>query len=291
MNTSTITMPDIKDFERRRFENFIKEKNFLEVRKLDDETYEVSNPEKNVFYRVTKNMTEDGVVFAECTCKDFTGRCMDFTPIPARCKHIFACLDWHKTQTKKPQEAEKSQQQQQPQEQSPQPEKENREPEREEKNMEAKKFDPQKYLIKVKGKDYLEVKFRLHWFRTEHKDWGIQTTIQKLDLERGIAVVKAEVFDEKGNLRSSGMKMELQKNFFDYCEKAETGAIGRALAALGYGTLQTFDLDEGIENGRIADSPVQLPAKNAVRGKNGNGNGKTGIKNTDVNINKVIERW
>lgn len=289
MSNATIIFPDIKDFERRRFENYIKEKNFLDVRKLDDETFEVSNPEKNVFYRVTKNITEDGVVFAECTCKDFSGRCMEYEPIPARCKHIFACLDWHKTQTKKPQESEtKYQPQQQPHPQ-PQPQKENREQEREEKSMEAKKFDPQKYLIKVKGKDYLEVKFRLHWFRIEHPEWGIKTEIVKLDTERGIVVVRADILNDQGRPVSSGLKMELQKNFFDYCEKAETGAIGRALAALGYGTLQCFDMDEGIENGRIADSPVQVPAKNMLKGRNGNG--RTGNKDTPVEIKKVIDRW
>lgn len=37
--------------------------------------------------------------------------------------------------------------------------------------------------------------------------------------------------------------MEVKSSFADYAEKAETGAIGRALAALGYGTLQTFDLE------------------------------------------------
>ncbi len=129
------------------------------------------------------------------------------------------------------------------------------------------KFDPKKYMIKFGGKDYLEVKFRLHWFRLEHCDWQIITEIVKLDLLRGIAVVKASVLNDKGEVLSSGHKMEYQKNFFDFLEKAETGAIGRALAALGYGTLQCFDLDEGIEEGRIVDAPVSFgsdaPAKKA----------------------------
>jgi hypothetical protein len=42
--------------------------------------------------------------------------------------------------------------------------------------------------------------------------------------------------------------------FKDYLEKAETGAIGRALAMCGYGTQFTGDeLDEGV---RIVDAPV-----------------------------------
>jgi hypothetical protein len=101
----------------------------------------------------------------------------------------------------------------------------------------------------------------------EHAAWDIRTEIANLDLEKGIALVRADIFDEKGNHKSSGLKMEVKSSFGDYAEKAETGAIGRALAALGYGTLQTFDLEEGIEKGRIADAPVKLD-----RDK---GNGKT----------------
>ena len=133
--------------------------------------------------------------------------------------------------------------------------------------MKDHSFDPQKHLIKIKGKDYLEVKFRLHWFRLEHPSWDIKTELVKLDLEKGISLVRADIYDEKDNHRSSGMKMEYQKNFFDHTEKAETGAIGRALAALGYGTLQTFELDEGIEKGRIVDAPVGLGGNNGGNGK------------------------
>lgn len=150
------------------------------------------------------------------------------------------------------------------------------------------KFNPQKHLIKVKGKDYLEVKFRLHWFRTEKALWDIRTEIVKLDLERGIAIVRADIYDEQGKHKSSGLKMEYQKNFFDYVEKAETGSIGRALASMGYGTLQSQELDEGIEEGRICDSPVQTFQKATVNQINylrkiiSENNGKAGITESDV---------
>lgn len=129
--------------------------------------------------------------------------------------------------------------------------------------MDNKKFNPEKYLIKVKGKDYLEIKFRLHWFRQENSEWDIKTEIVKLDLLRGVAVARADIYDKQGNHKSSGFKMENQENFPDYLEKAETGAIGRALSSLGYGTLQCFDIDECLEPGkeRICDSPVSLPQK------------------------------
>jgi len=151
------------------------------------------------------------------------------------------------------------------------------------------KFNPQKYLIKVKGKDYLEVKFRLHWFRQEKALWDIRTEIVKLDLERGIAIVRADIYDEQGSHKSSGLKMEYQKNFFDYVEKAETGSIGRALASMGYGTLQSQELDEGIEEGRICDSPVGSSSQKAtvnqinyLRKIIKEHNGKAGVTETDI---------
>ncbi len=113
-------------------------------------------------------------------------------------------------------------------------------------------FNPNEHLSSVKGQSYLEVKWRLAWFRSEHPGGSITTEIVTLDVERGLAVVKAFVTTEDGAM-ATGTKMECARHFGDYLEKAETGSVGRALAALGYGTQFTGDeLDEG----RIVDSPV-----------------------------------
>ena len=119
-------------------------------------------------------------------------------------------------------------------------------------------FDPKKHLTKIKGKDYLEVKFRLHWFRQEKPLWDVKTEIIKLDTEKGIAAVRSDIYDEQGIHKSSGLSLETMKSFPDYLEKAETSATGRALAVLGYGTLQSVELEEG----KIADSPVRSGANN-----------------------------
>ncbi len=113
-------------------------------------------------------------------------------------------------------------------------------------------FNPNEHLSKVKGQDYLEVKWRLAWFRSEHPGGSITTEIVTLDVERGLAVVKACVMTEDGAM-ATGTKMECARHFGDYLEKAETGSIGRALAALGYGTQFTGD---ELTEGRIVDSPV-----------------------------------
>ncbi len=143
-------------------------------------------------------------------------------------------------------------------------------------------FNPEKYLIKVKGKDYLEVRYRIHWMRQEHPDYSIKTEVTTLDLEKGIAIIKADIFDAAGKHLATGHKMEYQKNFFDFVEKGETGAIGRALASLGYGTLQCFDMEEGLEKGRIADSPVTMPQGKPGNGKSYSNFNKLGIKTVNV---------
>lgn len=114
-----------------------------------------------------------------------------------------------------------------------------------------KKFNPSEHLMQLKGKDYLQVMWRLVWFREEHPAWGIETTALSVD-EKG-ALFCSKIYDENGNLVSSGHGSETPKDFGDYIEKAETKAVGRALAMLGYGTQFAPELDEG---DRIVDSPV-----------------------------------
>ena len=123
----------------------------------------------------------------------------------------------------------------------------------------AKKFNPNEYLTKLKGKDYLEVKYRLVWFREDHPDGSIETDI--IELTDARCVMRARVQLPGGGI-TTGYGSEEPKDFKDYIEKAETKAIGRALAALGYGTQFAPELDEG---DRIVDSPVQ-PKQTPQRG-------------------------
>ncbi|MHB0868370.1 MAG: hypothetical protein ACYC66_13955 [Chloroflexota bacterium] len=119
-------------------------------------------------------------------------------------------------------------------------------------------FDPSKYLRKLGGKDYLEVKWRLLWLRTEHPDAVMHTEMVKL--EDDFALFKAHVAIP-GAGESTGWGSETRQDFFDYIEKAETKALGRALAALGYGTqfCEDFDFAAGSAgNAHVVDSPVDL---------------------------------
>ena len=130
-------------------------------------------------------------------------------------------------------------------------------------------FDPNKYMLKLpKTKkvkmangqirfeqvdaDYLPVAPRIAWFRREHPDWSIITKTE--ELANKAVVMKAIIRNSDKRIIATARKKETEIGFPDYIEKAETGAVGRALAMCGYGTLQAPEFDEG---DRIADSPIE----------------------------------
>ena len=130
-------------------------------------------------------------------------------------------------------------------------------------------FDPSKYMLKLpKTKkvslpngqvrwekteaDYLPVAARIAWFRKDHPLWSIITEVEQLGNKA--VVMKATIKDMLGTVIATAKKKETEIGFRDYIEKAETGAIGRALAMCGYGTLQAPEFDE---QDRLADTPVE----------------------------------
>lgn len=162
-------------------------------------------------------------------------------------------------------------------------------------------FNPREHLMNIKNKqgatEYLPVQWRLVWFRQECPNGTIETELVHLDLDKeteeetyvwnqekrrsekviktakGIAIFRATVKDGKGGI-ATGTKMEKAASFPDYLEKSETGSVGRALAALGYGTQFAPELNE---EHRIVDSPVDRAA--AAESGNGNGYGASGSTN------------
>lgn len=140
------------------------------------------------------------------------------------------------------------------------------------------RFNPNNHLVQLKSKqgsqDYLPVQWRLVWFRSQCPEGSITTELLHLDLDKevtveayvwnattrksekvtktaqGIAVFRATVTDGSGIATGTGS--ESAADFSDFIEKAETKAIGRALAGLGYGTQFAPELSEG----RVVDAPV-----------------------------------
>ncbi|HKP52292.1 MAG TPA: hypothetical protein VJ183_06535 [Chloroflexia bacterium] len=146
----------------------------------------------------------------------------------------------------------------------------------------AQSFDPAQYLSKFDGKDYLEVKWRIMWLRSEHPDARMTTEIVQHNEEAGFALFRAEVELPDGG-RSTGWGSETVRDFHDYIEAAETKALGRALASLGYGTqfCQDFDFSANARPGtaQVVDAPVNLAAPRSIgsrSGSFGNGNGNSG---------------
>jgi len=123
-------------------------------------------------------------------------------------------------------------------------------------------------LITLKGKDYLMVAHRLIWFNEEVKRYNINTQFIHLDDNQTVCKATVNVFNENGDLikSASATKRETKSDFSDHTEKAETSAIGRAVALLGFGTqFAIADLEEG---DRLADSPVVNTKAETTKEKN-----------------------
>jgi hypothetical protein len=107
-------------------------------------------------------------------------------------------------------------------------------------------FNPQEHLIDYQGKPYLPVVSRVVWFREKHGDkYSIETTVAPIGTSSVLG--SASIRNESGRILATAHKTK-PINEKDSFAKAETGAIGRALGFLGFGTeLATQDFEEGDE--------------------------------------------
>lgn len=156
-------------------------------------------------------------------------------------------------------------------------------------------------FINLKGKAYLPARRRVQWMRgvpEAHPAWTIDTVIvehqrgkrvSQTKVDGGYALVRANIVDESGRLIATGLKSEYSENFPDYLEKAETGAIARALAVAGYGTESALDFDEGADGGRIADSPVDRPNIGAANVSSAVGKGGRTAAPSSAQVNAVAK--
>lgn len=131
-------------------------------------------------------------------------------------------------------------------------------------------FDPSHYLTKVGSADYLEVKWRLVWLREKHPDADLDTEL--VSHEGQLAVFRCRIIIP-GAGKATGWGSEAIDDFRDYLEKAETKAIGRALAALGFGTQFCPDHEFGAASGKVVDAPVNYTSTRGRELTNG-GNGQ-----------------
>ncbi len=151
-------------------------------------------------------------------------------------------------------------------------------------SSDEQKFNPNKHMrvferrqrqrdgsYKTVKIDYLDVKWRIVWFREEHPEGSIETLLKSTPGEPP-AVMQATVryvdqYDDQGKplwVTVTGWGQCDQDDWSDWLEKAETRAIGRALALAGYGTQFCEDFEEV-----IADGPVDQGERRQPQQRNG----------------------
>lgn len=130
-------------------------------------------------------------------------------------------------------------------------------------------------LLDLRGKPYLQVAHRLVWFRERYPTGNIVTSL--ITITEDYAIARAEIAID-GRVIATGTKKETEEGFPDFIEKAETGAIGRALAIAGFGTQFEPEFDE---EDRLADAPIEV-ARKATNGAAANSSSIAALANVLV---------
>ena len=109
---------------------------------------------------------------------------------------------------------------------------------------------------------YMDVKFRLLWFRLHRPNGKVEPELVSVDDKS--AVVCCKIFNDRSDAsdqfvaKSYAQRFRSDEKFGDrFLEVAETAAVGRALASAGYGT--QFCGAQDMLSGDMVDSPVDLP--------------------------------
>lgn len=107
-------------------------------------------------------------------------------------------------------------------------------------------FDAPGHMRKIRTRngmqDYLDVKWRIAWLRAEFPTAQIVT--EQIEGDADHARFSCRITLPNGAV-GMGHGSETLQDFPDFYEKAETKAIGRACAVLGYGTDAASDFDDG----------------------------------------------
>lgn len=127
-------------------------------------------------------------------------------------------------------------------------------------------FNPGEFTRELPNEDgttslYLDVKYRLLWFRLHRPNGKINSEIVHVDDKS--AIISCKLYADKTDAedqyiaRSCAQRFLTQEKYGDrYLEIAETAAIGRVLAAAGYGTQFCGSTD--MLSDVIADAPVDF---------------------------------
>ena len=124
-----------------------------------------------------------------------------------------------------------------------------------------KKIEPAKKqsgVINIHGREYQTVAFRVQQFREANPGYSLTTAIMARDAE--CVVTQATIADDSGRILATGHAEERraasQINKTSALENAETSAIGRALAALGFGGTEFATANEVANAIHQQDNPT-----------------------------------
>lgn len=129
-------------------------------------------------------------------------------------------------------------------------------------------------MIKIHGKDYMEVNERVKLFRQKHPNGQIITNIESMDDEKVVMVCKIKVDDIT---LATGYAMETVSkngvNSTSHLENCETSCVGRAIA---------FATAIGIEDSIASANEVQT----AINQQNNSNNKNDDYQNATINFGK-----
>ena len=156
-------------------------------------------------------------------------------------------------------------------------------------------FDPSQHLRKSEdGKDelYLDVKWRIFWFRKKYPNGKIDVELLQVDADKGFAVVQAKIYTDKSDMPELYLAKSISQRFRNaseygdrFLEFAETAAIGRALSDAGFGT--QFCTSEGLPD---ENDNAEMPVKKAEPTEKPKRTSKTKVeKQPKEEIQSVIE--
>jgi len=115
--------------------------------------------------------------------------------------------------------------------------------------------------INIHGKQYVEVKERIKYFREHFKDWSLTSELLELTDDR--CVIKATISNEQDRVIASGIAYETKGSSYinktSFVENCETSAWGRALGNLGIGVDTSIASAEEIQYAKAQDKPKKLP--------------------------------
>jgi hypothetical protein len=111
--------------------------------------------------------------------------------------------------------------------------------------------------INIHGKQYVEVKERIKYFREHYKDWSLTSELLELTEER--CVIKATISNNKDRVLASGIAYETKGSSYinktSFVENCETSAWGRALGNLGIGVETSIASAEEIQYAKAQSKP------------------------------------